>query len=135
MVEWCWRAIEEAEVSGAEDALAQSYFILDIAYIPLGRKDEAVYSARAAEIYERLGDLDRLAWVLNNQGGRAYLDGRWNDALELFERARQAFARIGDDTNATVAVLSVRSMKSRMRSAKIRTARSSKGRRFTPSRN
>ena len=103
VVEWCWRAIEEAEASGAEDALAQSYFILDIAYIPLGRKDEAVYSARAAEIYERLGDLDRLAWVLNNQGGRAYLDGRWNDALELFERARQAFARIGDDTNATVA--------------------------------
>ncbi|HWJ45086.1 MAG TPA: tetratricopeptide repeat protein [Gaiellaceae bacterium] len=103
VIEWCRRAIEEAEISGAEDALAHAYFLLDIAYAALGRTDEAIYSARAAEIYERLGDLDRLAWVLNNQGGHAYLDGRWDEALALFERARQAFARIGDETNATVA--------------------------------
>jgi class 3 adenylate cyclase/tetratricopeptide (TPR) repeat protein len=103
VIDWCKRAIEEAESSGAEDALAHAYFLLDIAYAALGRTEEAVYSARAAEIYERLGDLDRLAWVLNNQGGHAYLDGRWGEALDLFERARQAFARIGDETNATVA--------------------------------
>jgi tetratricopeptide (TPR) repeat protein len=103
VIEWCRRTIEEAEASGAEDALAHAYFLLDIAYAALGRTEEATYSARAAEIYERLGHLDRLAWVLNNQGGHAYLDGRWDEALDLFERARQAFATIGDETNATVA--------------------------------
>jgi tetratricopeptide (TPR) repeat protein len=103
VIEWCRRTIEEAEASGAEDALAHAYFLLDIAYAALGRTEEATYSARAAEIYERLGHLDRLAWVLNNQGGHAYLDGRWDEALDLFERARQAFAMIGDETNATVA--------------------------------
>ncbi len=56
--------------------------------LQLGRLDEAVYSARAIEIYEELGDLDRLAWVLNNLGGLTYLEGRWDEALELAERAR-----------------------------------------------
>jgi predicted ATPase/class 3 adenylate cyclase len=103
VIDWCKRAIEEAESSGAEDALAQAYFILDLGYMALGRTDEATYSARAAEIYERLGDLDRLAWVLNNLAAHAYLDGRWDEALDLLERAREAFTKIGDDTNATVA--------------------------------
>lgn len=103
VIEWCGRAIQEAEASGAEDALAHAYTTLDIAYSALGRGEEAVHSAQAAKIYERLGHLDRLAWVLNNLGAYAYLDGRWNEALELFERARQAFAKIGDDTNATIA--------------------------------
>ena len=51
--------------------------------------DEAVYSERAIEIYEELGDLDRLAWVLNNLGGLAYLRralGRGSSTLA--ERAR-----------------------------------------------
>ena len=103
VIEWCQRAIAEAESSGAEDALAQAQCVLDLGYMALGRKDDAIYSARAAEIYERLGNLDRLAFVFNTLGVRAYLDGRWNEALEFFERARQVFVRIGDDTNATVA--------------------------------
>ena len=98
------------------DALAQADFILDMAYIPLGRKDEAVYSARAVEIYERLGDLDRLAWVLNNHGGRAYLDGRWNEALEL-SNARDRRSR-GSATRRT----------QRWRSMNIAEVRSDQGR-------
>jgi adenylate cyclase len=103
VIEWCRRAIGEAETSGAEDALADAYVLLDLAYAALGRTEEATYSARATEIYERLGNLDRLAWILNNQGGHAYLAGRWGEALELFERARQTFVKLGDETNATVA--------------------------------
>ncbi|HZT53704.1 MAG TPA: adenylate/guanylate cyclase domain-containing protein, partial [Gaiellaceae bacterium] len=97
---WCRRAIAEAESCGAEAALAQAYFVLDWAYLAVGRREEAVYAARAVEIYERLGDLDRLAWALNILGGRAYLAGRWEEAIELAERARQTFLRIGDEMNA-----------------------------------
>ena len=106
-IEWCRRAIAEAERCGAEEALAQAYFVLDWAYLALGRGEEAVYSARAVEIYERLGNLDRLAWALNIMGGRSYLAGRWDEAIELAERARQTFLRIGDEMNATVAALNV----------------------------
>jgi predicted ATPase/class 3 adenylate cyclase len=120
VIEWCTRAVAEAENAEAEDALAQAYFILDLAYVALGRQEEAVYSPRAAEIYERLEDLDRLAWVLNNLGAQEYLQGNWDEALELAERARAAFEKIGDDTNATVAaqnIADVRSDQGRMEEA------------------
>jgi tetratricopeptide (TPR) repeat protein len=112
-IPWCNRAIAEAEAAGgAEDALAHAYFILDWAYLALGRPDEAVYSPRAVEIYERLGALDRLAWALNVMGGRAYLAGRWEEGIEHADRARRTFLEIGDDMNATVAALNVACIRS-----------------------
>jgi class 3 adenylate cyclase/tetratricopeptide (TPR) repeat protein len=111
-IEWCQRTIEEAERSDARDALAQADFILDWAYVALGRREEAVYSARAIEIYEELGDYDRLAWVLNNLGGYVYLDGHWDEALELAGRAREAFRKIGDEGHATIATLNIAEVRS-----------------------
>jgi class 3 adenylate cyclase/tetratricopeptide (TPR) repeat protein len=111
-LEWCHRAIDEAERSGAQDALAEAGVVLDWAYVTLGRPQEAVYSQQAIEIYEELGDLDGLARVLNNLGGYAYLEGRWDDALELAERAREACRKIGDETQATFAALNIAEVRS-----------------------
>jgi len=111
-IEWCQKSIVEAERTGTQDALAQADFILDWAYVALGRREEAVYSARAIEIYEQLGDLERLANVLNNLGGYAYLDGRWDEALELAERARTEFAKIGDENQASIAALNIAEVRS-----------------------
>ena len=83
VMEWCERAIAEAERGSAHDALAQAYFMLDWAYVTLGRPAEAIYSERAIAIYEELGNLDLLAWVLNNLGGYRYLDGKWDEAIDL----------------------------------------------------
>jgi tetratricopeptide (TPR) repeat protein len=106
-IEWCRRAIAEGEDSGAQDALAQSYFILDFAYVSLGRGDEALYSAKALEIYERLGNLDRVASVLNNMAFYAYLDGKWDEALVLLERAQKTFEQIGDATEAAFGTMNI----------------------------
>lgn len=111
-IDWCLRAIAAAEQSGAEEALAHAYITLDWAYLALGRSEEAVYSIRSVEIYERLGNLDRLAWALNIMGIRAYLAGRWDDSIELLERARSAFAKIGDEMNATVAAVNLACVRS-----------------------
>ena len=69
---------------------AQARFILDWAYVSLGQADRAVHSARALEIYAELGDLAGQAGVLNNLGGFAYFDGRWDEAIELYERLARA---------------------------------------------
>jgi class 3 adenylate cyclase/tetratricopeptide (TPR) repeat protein len=111
-IEWCQRTHEEAEKSNARDAVAQADFILDWAYVALGRREEAVFSMRAIEIYEELGDFDRLAWVLNNLGGYVYLDGQWDEALALAERARAAFQKIGDENHATIAALNIAEVRS-----------------------
>jgi class 3 adenylate cyclase/tetratricopeptide (TPR) repeat protein len=96
----CEQAIREGEATGEDAALAHACFVLDWALVDSGRADEATHSPRALEIYERLGDLDRQAAVLNNMGGFAYHEGRWDDAVGLYRRAAEASERAGDIANA-----------------------------------
>ena len=90
----CRRVIADAEDGADADpglaaSLAHAWFILDWALYDIGRPEEATHSRGALAIYERLGDLDRQAAVLNNLGGFAYHEGRWHDAVELYQRARR----------------------------------------------
>ena len=111
-IDWCHRTIAEAEQSGARDALAHAAYVLDWAYVALGRSEEAVHTQQAIEIWEELRDYDRLSRALNNLGGYTYLDGRWDEALELAERAREACLKIGDETTASVAALNIAEVRS-----------------------
>jgi tetratricopeptide (TPR) repeat protein len=87
-------------VAGDQEALAQAYYLMDAAYFGMGKPEEATYSERALAIYSDLGDLWRQAVVLNNMGAFAYLEGRWEEALALYERARDAWKKTGDEVNA-----------------------------------
>ncbi|MFN8187706.1 MAG: adenylate/guanylate cyclase domain-containing protein [Gaiellales bacterium] len=98
-IRWCESAIAEAERAGAKKPLAYAYCILDWAYIASGRPERAVYSTPALALYEELGDLHGQALVLNNLGGFAYFDGRWDDALALYQRALEARELLGDVGN------------------------------------
>ncbi len=108
----CRRVIAEAEKDADADpalaaSLANAWFTLDWALYDAGRREEATYSQGALDIYERLGDLDRQAAVLNNLGGFAYHDSRWHDAVELYERAAAASERAGDTANAAFGACNV----------------------------
>ncbi len=104
-IKWCRRAIAAAEASGAREALAQAFYMLDWAYAALGRFDEAVYSQRALAIYEELGDLERQALILNNLGVLAHRQGRWGESIALYERAQRAWEEVGDRWSASFAVV------------------------------
>ncbi|MFP5343632.1 MAG: AAA family ATPase [Candidatus Limnocylindria bacterium] len=95
-IQWCRRAIREARRSGACDALAEAYKVLDLAYLENGEIDKAVYSRRALEIYEELGDLRNQALVLNNEGLLAHDRSQWDESRHLYERALEIAVRIGD---------------------------------------
>jgi class 3 adenylate cyclase/tetratricopeptide (TPR) repeat protein len=101
-IRWCRQAIEQAEASDEWDALAHAYFILDWAYVGLGRYDDATHSVLALEIYERLGNLGRQATIWNNLGAFAYWGGRWDEALQLYEKGREARRRLGDVVDAAM---------------------------------
>jgi class 3 adenylate cyclase/tetratricopeptide (TPR) repeat protein len=91
----CREAIAEAESVGEMSALAHALYSLDWALVESGRPDEATNSWRALEIYERLGDPEHELIVLNNLGMFAYFDGRWDDAIALYRRARACGERSG----------------------------------------
>ena len=101
-IRWCREAIEQAQATDELDARAHAYFLLDWAYVDLGRADEANYSQLALEIYERLGNLGRQATIWNNLGGFAYWGGRWQEALELYDKGRELRLRLGDVVDAAM---------------------------------
>jgi len=95
-IDWCRRAIAEATAADARRPLAHGYYILDYALTSLGRYAEAVHAERALAIYEELGDLNEQATVLNQLGILAYYQGRWDDAIDCYRRAEDAWERAGD---------------------------------------
>ena len=90
------QAIVDAEAAGEELALGHACQILDWALVESGRAAEAGYSARALEIFRRLGAVDRESGVLNNMGGFAYRAGRWDEAVALYREGADASMRAGD---------------------------------------
>jgi tetratricopeptide (TPR) repeat protein len=103
-IAWSQKAIDEAESSGAREALAHAYRVLDIALCALGRYEDAVYSWRALEIYEELGNLHRKGITLNNIGTTLYFLGRWDETIDAYEAAQEALEKAGDTWIASFAL-------------------------------
>jgi class 3 adenylate cyclase/tetratricopeptide (TPR) repeat protein len=99
-VRLCAQAIAEGEAAHEERAIAHACHLLDWALHDAGRGAEATHSTRALAIYERLGDLDRQAAVLNNLGAFAFHAGDWREAVVLYRRAGNASEQAGDVVNA-----------------------------------
>jgi class 3 adenylate cyclase/tetratricopeptide (TPR) repeat protein len=83
-------AVREAEESGDRAALAHACFVLDQVLSDLGQLDDPANSRRAAAIYEELGDERGKAAAYNEMGIAAYWHGRWEEAVSLWEVAREA---------------------------------------------
>lgn len=96
-------AIREAEQAGDEEALARAYLISDWANHVLGSPHLAVHAEKALAIYQSRGDLDGAGNVLNNLGGVAYFEGRWDDAVERYQQAENSYRRAGNEASAAVA--------------------------------
>jgi predicted ATPase/class 3 adenylate cyclase len=98
--EYCERVIEGARAAGVLPELAHAYYVLYVAYTTLGDPRRRDIRNLALPIYEELGDLLGQANALNNLGIDAYYEGRWDEALDFYERSRQTRERIGDIVGA-----------------------------------
>jgi tetratricopeptide (TPR) repeat protein len=95
-IDWAERAIEHAEPIGDRKALGLAYGVLDWAKSTLGEPTGGRYWLRALEIAEETGDLESQAHTLNSLGYSAFYDGRWDEAMDHYRRARTLFEKIGD---------------------------------------
>jgi tetratricopeptide (TPR) repeat protein len=93
---WARRAIEEATASDEREALASAYRTLDLTNVELGRYEDVTHYPLALAIYEELGDLMESGTINNDLGAFAYYQGRWDDALAFYEKARDQWQRAGD---------------------------------------
>jgi tetratricopeptide (TPR) repeat protein len=90
------QAVEEATAVSDQATLAHAYYLLDWAHTDLGHGHVGGYRDSALRIYEELGDLTGQANTLNNLGVGAYYEGRWQAALDFYERSRDARRASGD---------------------------------------
>ena len=95
-IKWAQRAIEQAESIDDRKALGLAYNVLDWAKSTLGESTGGIYWRRSLEIAEEAADLERQAHVLNSLGYSAFYEGRWDEAMDFYERARALFEKIGD---------------------------------------
>ena len=99
-IDWCKRVIDEAGEIYDLPALAHAYYLMHLSHTSLRSPERAAFRGLALPIYEELGDLLGQANVLNNLGIDAYYEGRWQEALDLYERSKEARERIGDIVGA-----------------------------------
>ena len=99
-IEWFERAIDDAKASGEREVLAHAYRLLGRLYRSLGRPESSLYRGLALPIYEELGDLAGQSDALNDLGMDAYFEGRWTEALDLYERSTEARRKTGDEVKA-----------------------------------
>jgi class 3 adenylate cyclase/tetratricopeptide (TPR) repeat protein len=93
-VRWAAIAAEEARLGDVRASLAHAYYLTDLGNVALGRPEQ--FPGMALPIYEELGDFVGQGNVLNNRGIRAYHEGRWNEAIDSYRRARTAADRAGN---------------------------------------
>jgi tetratricopeptide (TPR) repeat protein len=94
-------AAEMARRVGEDEALARAYGVLDWANFALGR-DEPRHGGEAIEILERLGFLDRSAGIINNMGAFAFLEGKWDEAVEWYQQGVETSERCGNVVRAAL---------------------------------
>jgi len=95
-VRWCERLVPDAHAARDFAGQAHAYYLMHLALTALGDPAREAYRDLALPIYEELGDLTGQANVLNNLGIDAYYEGKWNEALDLYRRSREAQEKAGN---------------------------------------
>jgi class 3 adenylate cyclase/tetratricopeptide (TPR) repeat protein len=99
---WCRRAIALAGVARDKQTLAKAYSVHDGSASVLGRLDQATFGDRALQLFEEIGDLCGLGILLGNLGLRSIMQGKWDEGLEHWDRARTVLRATGDEVNGAV---------------------------------
>jgi class 3 adenylate cyclase/tetratricopeptide (TPR) repeat protein len=95
-MQWCERAVAEAEAVDEKEALANALKVLDWARMDLGRLEDPTDWQRALVLFEELGDSPSVASMWNFLGGFAYWRGQWTEALEMYHQAQETVKRTGN---------------------------------------
>ncbi|HEU4865745.1 MAG TPA: adenylate/guanylate cyclase domain-containing protein, partial [Actinomycetota bacterium] len=119
-IRWAERAIEQAEAVDELEALANAHYMIAWTKVNQGELGQSEHFDRALELFEELGNVRRQGDVLTYYGAMAYWEGRWHEAIELYERGRQRSERAGDvvgAANASMNVAEIRSDQGRLEEA------------------
>jgi class 3 adenylate cyclase/tetratricopeptide (TPR) repeat protein len=111
-VRWAERAIAEAAPVGELEALANAHYMIAWTKVNAGELGQGEHFDHALALFEELGNVRRQGDVLTYYGAMAYWEGRWRDAVELYERGRERSARAGDTEGVAIASMNIAEIRS-----------------------
>jgi tetratricopeptide (TPR) repeat protein len=111
-IRWAELAIEQAEAVEELEALANAHYMIANTKVNQGEFGQSEHVERALELFEELGNVKRQGDVLTYYGAMAYWEGRWHDAVELYERGRERSERAGDQVGAAIAAMNIAEVRS-----------------------
>ena len=111
-IRWAERAIDEAEAVEELEALANAHYMIGWTKVNQGELGQSLHFDRALVLFEELGNVKRQGDVLTYYGAMAYWEGRWRDAVELYERGRKRSERAGDAVGAAIASMNIAEIRS-----------------------
>ncbi len=111
-IRWAERAIAEAEPVHELEAQANAHYMIAWANVDRGQFGQAEHFERALSIFEELGNVKRQGDVLTYYGQMAYYEGRWHDAIALYQRGQERSERAGDAVGAAIAWMNVAEIRS-----------------------
>ena len=91
---------------GRCDALGAAYFVMGWAFGDLGKEGSNRVEAFAGRL-PAIGQPARQARLLSNLGVACGWEGRWDEALSYYERAREECVKIGSTVDAEVARINI----------------------------
>jgi class 3 adenylate cyclase/tetratricopeptide (TPR) repeat protein len=94
------RALAEGASAGSTAALGNAENMMAAALAILGKPGAVAHWEQALVHFEDAGDLPGQAMVLGNLGVGAYFEGRWGDAVALYQRSLDTSERLGDPVSA-----------------------------------
>lgn len=95
-------AVEQAKQADEKVALARAYGAMAWAHMMLDRPGAQQLLLDALALYEQADDLGGQGYMNNNLGAIAYIEGRWDDALEYYRRSRDVAERLGNAVDVGV---------------------------------
>jgi tetratricopeptide (TPR) repeat protein len=97
------QAVAAAEAANDPEAMGEACFAMGIALNDLGKQEAESYLQRSLEAFERSGNLVRQAGLLSDLGVYCRTEGRWDEALSFYERARDVAQKVGSAVTASLA--------------------------------
>ena len=106
----CRQLLALTEGTEHRRAWAHAHDLTHLAMTITGNPQRAAHRTQAVAVYEELGDVQGLAKALNNLGNDAYYEGRWDDAVALYDRARGLDEADANDVGAAISDANIAEM-------------------------
>jgi tetratricopeptide (TPR) repeat protein len=106
-IRWAERAIREAEAVDDPEAIGAAYFVMGWAYGDLGRDGVELLFRRALEGLPPLGECSPASRPPCEPGVACGWEGRWDEAIVVFEQAREESLKIGNTVDAELARINI----------------------------